>query len=162
VNRLPSITARVLLLLAAVVLPALTPGLLPARPDLVLLVVAAAALLHGPLTGGLVGLGGGWLVDLTPPGTEVLGTAAVGYLLVGALIGGSRRYAAWSPLLPWLATGVGLAALLLLRGVSSAAGVGLAAPADLMWTFLVTMLVAAVALPVLVALERWWTVRGWD
>jgi rod shape-determining protein MreD len=161
VNRLPSITARVLLLLAAVVLPALTPGLLPARPDLVLLVVAAAALLHGPLTGGLVGLGGGWLVDLTPPGTEVLGTAAVGYLLVGALIGGSRRYAAWSPLLPWLATGVGLAALLLLRGVSSAAGVGLAAPADLMWTFLVTMLVAAVALPVLVALERWWTVRGW-
>jgi rod shape-determining protein MreD len=161
VNRLPSITARVLLLLAAVVLPALTPGLLPARPDLVLLVVAAAALLHGPLTGGLVGLGGGWLVDLTPPGTEVLGTAAVGYLLVGALIGGSRRYAAWSPLLPWLATGVGLAALLLLRGVSSAAGVGLAAPADLMWTFLVTMLVAVVALPVLVALERWWTVRGW-
>ena len=160
-NRLPSIVTRALLLLGAVVLPALTPGLLPARPDLTVLVVAAAALLHGPLTGGLVGLAGGWLVDLTPPGSEVLGTAAVAYLLVGALIGLARRYAAWSPLLPWLATGVGLAALLLVRGVSSAAGVGLAAPVDLMWTFAVTMLAAVVALPVLVGLERWWVVRGW-
>lgn len=160
-NRLPSIVARSLLLLAAVILPALTPGLLPARPDLVVLVVAAAALLHGPLTGALVGLAGGWLVDLTPPGTEVLGTGAVAYLLVGVLIGQARRYAAWSALLPWLATGAGLAALLLVRGVSSAAGVGLAAPADLAWTFLVTMLVAVVALPVLVGLERWLTVRGW-
>lgn len=160
-NRLPSIVTRALLLLGAVILPALTPGLVPARPDLVVLVVAAAALLHGPLTGGLVGLAGGWLVDLSPPGTEVLGTAAVAYLLVGALIGLAHRYAAWSPLLPWLATGVGLAALLLVRGVSSAAGVGLAAPADLVWTFVVTMLVAVVALPVLVGLERWWTVRGW-
>ncbi len=160
-NRLPSIACRTLLILGAVLFPALTPHLLPARPDLVLLVVGAAALLHGPVTGGLVGLAGGWLVDLTPPGTEVLGSAALAYLAVGVLIGLTRRYAAWSPLLPWLATGAGLAALLFVRGVSSAAGVGLAAPADLVWTFLVTMLVSVVALPVLVGLERWWTVRGW-
>jgi rod shape-determining protein MreD len=161
VSHLPSVLGRAVLLLAAVLLPALTPGVVPARPDLVVLVVAAAALLHGPVTGALVGLAGGWLVDLAPPGTQVLGSAALVYAGAGALVGAARRYAAWSPLVPLVATVVGAVAVLAVRGTASAAGVGLAAPGDLLWTLLVTSVVAVVALPLLVALERWWTVRGW-
>lgn len=147
---------RTLLLLGATLLPVLLPDALPARPDLVLVVVAAAALIHGPVTGALVGLGGGWLLDLLPPGSGPLGATALAYLVVGALIGTVRRYADWSPVLPLLATAAGLVALLALRGVTSAAGVGRAEVAQLGWTLLVTMVAAVLLLPGLVRLERWW------
>ena len=104
-NRVPGLAVRALLLVSAVLLPsAWPPGLPPA--DLVLLVVAAAALLHGPSTGVLVGLAGGWLVDLVPPGAEPLGATALSYAAAGALLGLARRWAAASPLLPWVATAV--------------------------------------------------------
>jgi rod shape-determining protein MreD len=154
------VVVRALLLLAAVLLPSAWPvGL--ARPDLLLLVVAAAALLHGPTTGLLVGLAGGWLLDLVPPGAEPLGGSALTYAAAGALLGLGRRAVAASPVLPWLATAVAAAAVLAVRGVAAAAGVGRAAPAELAWSWVMTLLVAVLLLPVLLEVERRLTGRGW-
>lgn len=159
-NRLPGILVRTVLLVLAVLLPSAWPvGV--ARPDLVLLVVAAAALLHGPTTGLLVGLAGGWMVDLVPPGAEPLGASALAYAATGALLGLARRCAASSPLLPWLATAVGAALVLLVRAVAAAAGLGRVAPGELVWTWVVTMVVAVIVLPVLLAVERRLTERRW-
>lgn len=158
---LPRVVARAVLLLGAVLLPMLLPDALPARPDLVLVVVAAAALIHGPATGALVGLGGGWLLDLVPPGGGPLGATALAYLAAGALIGTSRRYAGWSPLVPFLATGAALVCLLALRAVTSAAGLGRAEATQLGATLLITMIGVVLLLPVLVRLERWWVSHGW-
>lgn len=153
-------TVRALLLVLAVLLPSAWPAGL-ARPDLVLLVVAAAALLHRPQVGLLVGLVGGWLVDLVPPGGEPLGASALGYAAVGLGLGCVRRALVISPLLPWVATALAAALVLGVRGVGAAAGLGRALPGELVWSWVVTMLVAVLALPVLMSLERWMTARGW-
>ncbi|ANS78476.1 Rod shape-determining protein MreD [Serinicoccus hydrothermalis] len=158
--RLLGPTVRAVLLVVAVLLPSAWPAGL-ARPDLVLLVVAAAALLHRPQVGLLVGLAGGWLVDLVPPGGEPLGASALSYAAVGLGLGWARRALVVSPLLPWVATGVAVALVLGVRGVSAAAGLGRALPAELAWSWVVTMLVAVLVLPVLMSLERWMSVRGW-
>ncbi|SDP14646.1 rod shape-determining protein MreD [Pedococcus dokdonensis] len=88
----PVLTVRMVLLL----LGAVTSVLLAARsqltvPDLVLPVVVAGALRVGPSRGALLGLAAGWLVDLMPPGSAVLGTAALLYAGAGLLAGGGRR-----------------------------------------------------------------------
>lgn len=159
-SRLPGLLVRSLLLLAAVLLPSAWPTGL-ARPDLVLLVVVAAALLHRPSTGLLVGLAGGWLLDLVPPGGEPLGAGALVYAAVGLGLGLVRRATEVSPLLPWVFTGLAAAAVLGLRWVASAAGFGRALVPDLVWSWAMTMLVAVVVLPLLVGLERRLTDRGW-
>lgn len=159
-SQVPGVLARAALLVLAVLLPSAWPAGLP-RPDLVLLVVAAAALLHRPSTGLLVGLAGGWLLDLVPPGAEPLGASALTYAAAGLLLGLLRRATAASPLLPWVATGLAAAAVLGVRGVASAAGLGWAPPTDLTWSWLMTMLVAVVALPTLMGLERALVERGW-
>lgn len=156
---LPSVLVRVLLLVAAVLLPAAWPGGL-ARPDLVLLVVAAAALLHRPSTGLLVGLAGGWLLDLVPPGAAPLGAGALTYAAVGLLLGLARRLAAVSPLLPWLLTAAASLAVLAVRAVASLAGVGRATTGDLLATWGMTLLVGVLLLPLLMGLERRLTHRG--
>lgn len=158
---IPRLVARAVLLLAGVLLPVLLPDALPSRPDLVLVVVAAAALIHGPSTGALMGLGGGWLLDLVPPGGGPLGATALAYLAAGALVGTARRYAAWSPLVPFVATGAALVGLLALRAVTSAAGFGRAEVTQLGWTLLISMVGVVLLLPVLVRLERWWVSHGW-
>ncbi|WP_147899745.1 hypothetical protein [Serinicoccus profundi] len=81
---------RILLLLAAALLPSAWPAGL-ARPDLVLLVVAGVALLHPPQVGLLVGLAGGWFVDLVPPGAAPLGGGALAYAAVGLGLGAVRQ-----------------------------------------------------------------------
>lgn len=159
-SRLPGVVLRALLLLVAVLLPSAWPAGL-ARPDLVLLVVAAAALLHRPSTGLLVGLAGGWLLDLVPPGAEPLGATALTYGAVGLLLSLARRVVGASPVLPWVATALAAAAVLAVRGVTAAAGVGRVVPVDLAWSWAMTMLVAVILLPVLMGLERWLTDRGW-
>ena len=159
-SRPPGVLLRALLLLAAVLLPSAWPTGL-ARPDLVLLVVAAAALLHRPSTGLLVGLAGGWLLDLVPTGAEPLGAGALTYAAVGLGLGLARRLAAVSPLLPWLVTGVAAAAVLGVRWVTATAGVGRALVPDLAWSWAMTMLVAVLILPLLMGLERRLTDRGW-
>ncbi|MBA2695926.1 MAG: rod shape-determining protein MreD [Ornithinimicrobium sp.] len=158
---LPRLVARAVLLLAAVLVPVLLPDALPARPDLVLVIVAAAALIHGPATGALVGLFGGWLLDLVPPGSGPLGSTALAYLAAGALVGTTRRYAGWSPLVPFAVTGAAAVALLAVRAVTSAAGFGRADLHQLGWTLLVTMVAVVLLLPALVRLERWWVSRSW-
>lgn len=91
---LPSLvlTWRGLLLLAAAVASvtlAATSRL--TLPDLVLPVVVAGALRGGASRGALLGLAGGWLVDLMPPGSAVLGSAALLYAAAGLLAGAGRR-----------------------------------------------------------------------
>lgn len=152
-SALPAVLLRAVLLVAAVLLPSAWPAGVP-RPDLVVLVVAAAALLHRPSTGVLVGLAGGWLVDLVPPGAEPLGASALTYAAVGLLLGLARPALSVSPLLPWVAAGLAAATVLTARGVAGAAGLGLAPPGELAWSWLITMLVAVPVLPALMVLER--------
>lgn len=146
---------RALLLVAAVLLPSALPAVsgVP-RADLVLVVVAAAALVRGPTTGLLVGLAGGWLLDLVPPGAEPLGAGGLAYAAAGAALGMVRRHVAASPLLPWLATVTTAALLLAVRWVAAAAGFGRATPTDLWWSWVATAVVAALLLAPLVLLER--------
>lgn len=156
---LPAVLLRILLLLAAVLLPSAWPtGLSP--PDLVVLVVAGVALMHRPSTGVLVGLLGGWLVDLVPPGAQPLGATALAYAAVGLVLGLGRRLTVASPVLPWVATGVAAGAVLAVPWVAAAAGVGVAVPSELAWSWVMTMLVAVLVLPAVMGLERWLTDRG--
>lgn len=163
-NRLTGMgmVVRLLLLLVAVLLPSAWPTGVP-RADLVILVVAAAALLRGPTTGLLVGLAGGWLLDLVPPGGWPLGAAALTYGGAGLLLGLARRYATLSPLVPWVATALGSALVLAVRGVTAAAGLGQGSVsiADLAWTWAITALVGIIVLPVLIGIERWLGERRW-
>jgi cell shape-determining protein MreD len=59
--------------------------------DLLLLVVVAAALSGGSVTGATVGLLAGLLADLTPPAAGLLGVNALAYGLGGALAGRWHR-----------------------------------------------------------------------
>jgi rod shape-determining protein MreD len=81
----------VLLLLAAVASVIVAARTQLAVPDLVLPVVVAGALRVGPSRGAMLGLAGGWLVDLMPPGSAVLGTAALLYAAAGLVAGAGRR-----------------------------------------------------------------------
>ncbi|MDT0215600.1 rod shape-determining protein MreD [Rothia sp. ARF10] len=80
-----------LLLLGAVLGVTLAARHLSPLPDLVLVVVVSAALRAGPRTGLLTGLVGGWLLDLLPPGSAVLGTQALLYAVCGLVVGLLRR-----------------------------------------------------------------------
>ncbi|MGD8150216.1 hypothetical protein [Ornithinimicrobium sp. Y1694] len=159
-NRLPGVLVRLLLLILAVLLPSAWPTGLP-RPDLVILIVAAAALMRGPTTGLLVGLAGGWLLDLVPPGAEPAGASALTYAAVGLILGLTRRLAASSPVLPFIATALGSALVLGVRGITAAAGIGRVVWTELAWTWAITMVVAIIVLPALLAVERWMRERRW-
>lgn len=161
ISTLPGFLVRAVLLVVAVLVPTLFPSGMPGRPDLVLLVVAAAALMRGPVTGALVGLAGGWLVDLVPPGGEPLGAGALSYALAGALVGAARHWAPASPLVPWVAAVGGAAVIQAVRGLTAAAGVGVAHPVDLAWSVAATALFALLLLPVLIGVERFLVRRGW-
>lgn len=80
-----------LLLVGAVLAVTLGARQLAPLPDLVLVVVASAALRAGPRAGLLTGLAGGWLLDLLPPGSAVLGTQALLYAVCGLAVGLARR-----------------------------------------------------------------------
>ena len=81
----------VLLLLGAVLTVTLGARHLAPLPDLVLVVVASAALRSGPRVGLVAGLAGGWLLDLLPPGSGVLGTQALAYAVCALVVGLARR-----------------------------------------------------------------------
>lgn len=80
-----------LLLLGGVLGVTLAARHLAPLPDLVLVVVVSAALRSGPRVGLVTGLLGGWLLDLLPPGSAVLGTQALLYAVCGLLVGAVRR-----------------------------------------------------------------------
>lgn len=149
-----SLVRAVLIVLAAVAGSAVLPHLTPTRPDLVVLVVVAAALMRGPYSGALVGLGAGWVVDLVPPGGDPLGASALLYAAAGAVAGAGRRFGTWSPMLPVLATTAAALTLLAGRGLVAAASTHWVHLPDLGWTLLVTVALGLVGVPLLIRLER--------
>jgi rod shape-determining protein MreD len=80
-----------LLALALVVVLALGARGVLAPPDLVLLVVVGVALAAGSPSGALIGLVGGWLVDLAPPVGAPLGLSGLAYAAAGWVAGTARR-----------------------------------------------------------------------
>lgn len=60
-------------------------------PDLVLLVVIAAALVRGPDYAALVGFAAGLVLDLAPPADATAGRWALAFVVVGYLIGLARQ-----------------------------------------------------------------------
>jgi rod shape-determining protein MreD len=126
-----------------------------ALPDLVLPVVVAGALLAGPSSGALLGLGAGWLVDLVPPAAPVLGTNALLYAAAGLLAGAGRREgpAPWG----WVAV-VGIGASVV--GTAGRIVVALLSGVAVAWStiglrMLLTSLLCAITVPGLVRLEQW-------
>lgn len=86
--------ARLLLLAVALVgMLALGARGVVALPDLVLIVVVAVALAAGSSSGALLGLLGGWLLDLAPPVADPMGLSALGYAAAGWVAGLARRRA---------------------------------------------------------------------
>ena len=77
-----SLLRAALVVLAVTVSATALPRLGSFGPDLVLLVVVAAALLGGPAKGAILGLGAGWVIDLMPPAAATLGVAALTYAAV--------------------------------------------------------------------------------
>jgi len=143
-----------LLLVGAVLAVTLSARHLAPLPDLVLVVIASAGLRSGPWVGLGTGLAGGWLLDLLPPGSPVLGTQALLYAACGLLLGLARRPGHVS--LVWVvavtaAAGCGLevvrALLALAQGVPVDAAPSLA-------RVLATATVALVVVPVISAVER--------
>lgn len=92
---MPRPTLLGLLRTAAVVVGALAAATVLPRagmpagwvPDLVLVLVAASAVLRGPVHGALLGLAAGWVVDVVPPGGSPLGATALLYAAAGASAG---------------------------------------------------------------------------
>ena len=153
----PSLTLTfrtLVLLLAAVTSVVLSARTQLALPDLVLPVVVAGALWVGPSRGAILGLAGGWLVDLMPPGSAVLGTAALLYAAAGLVAGAGRREGQ-SPF-GWIATVGAAAAVVVTTGrLAIAALTG----APVQWPvvgaeLLLTVLLCAVLVPVLVRCEQ--------
>jgi rod shape-determining protein MreD len=71
-------------------------------PDLVLLVVVAAALVHGSEVGLVLGFGAGLLLDLAPPADHYAGRWALALMAVGYVAGrlassGHPRVGQWLP-----------------------------------------------------------------
>lgn len=150
-----------LLLVTAVLLGStVLPRFAPFVPDLVLPVVVAGGLRGGRSTGVLLGLAGGWMVDLVPPGTGTVGLSALVYAAAGALAGSAHRALRHSPALP---------AITVLGGALVAHGAGVvhdllqAQPLDLAgagWGVLATTLIGALLVPPLVAHQQHLVKRG--
>ena len=145
----------VLLLLAAVTSVVLSARSQLTLPDLVLPVVVAGALRVGACRGALLGLAGGWLVDLMPPGAAVLGTAALLYAAAGLLAGAGRREGQ-TPF-GWIATVGAAAAVVVTTGrLAVAALTGAPVQGTVVAAELVlTVVLCAVLVPVLVRCEQW-------
>ena len=149
---------------ALVVLAAVAAVLLGHRtsaflPDIVLPLVAAAGLVAGPVRGATWGLAAGWVVDIVPPGSPVLGTSALVYAACGLLAGAGRREGStpWG----WVAVvGVGAAVTagvgrLVLGVVGGEPFDPLARAQDVA----LSALWCALTVPLLVAGEQWWRRR---
>lgn len=151
----PAAVLRGLLLLtAAVVAATLARGATVATPDVVLPLVVAAGLYSGAGRGALTGLVAGWLVDVMPPGSAVLGTTALVYAACGLLAGAGRREgrqpAGWLLLVTGAAavvSGVGQIVVGLLEGAAVGA-TGCVVSVALTWLW------AAILVPLLIGLER--------
>jgi rod shape-determining protein MreD len=143
-----------LLLVGAVLTVTLGARHLAPLPDLVLVVVASAALRSGPRVGLVAGLVGGWLLDLLPPGSAVLGTQALLYAVCGLLLGLARRPGRVS--LVWVVlviTGVGCGLELARALLALADGVPVEVVSSL-GRVLATATVSLLLVPLVNAVER--------
>ena len=78
------------LVVTALIVQVSVVNLLPlpvARPDLLVVVVAACALVSGPAGGAVTGFAVGLFADVTPPADHTLGRLALCYALVGYAVG---------------------------------------------------------------------------
>lgn len=144
----------VLLLVGAVLAVTLGARHLAPLPDLVLVVVASAALRSGPRVGLVTGLVGGWLLDLLPPGSPILGTQALLYAVCGLALGLARRPGRVS--LVWVVVVIagaagGLEVVRALLALAEGVAVDLASSAS---RVLVTATVALVVVPLVTVVER--------
>jgi len=149
-----SLLRAALVVLAAALSAVVLPRLGSVGPDLVLLVVVAAALLGGPAKGALLGLGAGWAIDLMPPGAGALGVAALTYAAAGAVAGLWHRDSGRSASLPALATLAAastVAAVGILRAVTSGWPVPWAAAG---WSLVLTTALGLAVIPLLIRAER--------
>jgi rod shape-determining protein MreD len=153
-TRLAPLGRATVLVAAVVLVVALSARHLTPVPDLVLVLVVAWALLRGPVVGGLAGLAAGWLLDLVPPGSGLLGLQALTYAAAGMLAG---RYRAEGPVPAARVAVVTLAASMLVEGLGALRALAVSAPVDpalLGLRCLLTATVAAAVVPVLVRAER--------
>ncbi|MGB5953528.1 MAG: hypothetical protein WBG57_13560 [Ornithinimicrobium sp.] len=166
-HRAPALGVRAGIVFLAALAMSLPIPLLPAMPDLMVIAVAVIALIKGPWVGAMVGLSGGWLIDLVPPGASPMGASALLYAALGAGVGAARRHLAATPtagllpLIPWAVVALASAVVLAVRATSAAAGFGDADLSAIGWTWLLTVALTPVLLPALVWLERMLAVRRW-
>ncbi len=149
-----SLLRAALVVLAAALSAVVLPRLGSVGPDLVLLVVVAAALLGGPAKGALIGLGAGWAVDLMPPAAVALGVAALTYAAAGVVSGLWHRDGGRSAFLPALSTLAAtstVAAVGILRAVTSGWPVHWAIAG---WSIVLTTAVGLAVVPLLIRAER--------
>ena len=139
---------------AALAMVTLTARGVSAPPDLVLPVVVAGALLSGPSRGALLGLGAGWVVDLMPPGSPVLGSAALLYAVGGLVAGAGRREGETS--MAWVAAVVlgAAGAVALGRAVLAVLSSAPVSLGEVALRLALTVAVALVAVPALVRAEH--------
>ena len=150
----PVMLRALAVLVAALAVVSLGARHLAPVPDLVLVLVVAWALLHGPGVGGAVGLGAGWLLDVVPPGSPGLGLQALTYAAAGALVG---RFRVEGPISAPLVAGVALGASTLVEGVGVLRALTVSAPVDLVGSLvgaLLTATVAALVVPLVIGAER--------
>ena len=150
-----ALTVRgLLLLVAAVASVTLAARSQLALPDLVLPVIVAGALRTGASRGALLGLAAGWLVDLMPPGSPVLGTGALLYAAAGLLAGAGRREGE-TPF-GWVAVVGAASAVLVTTGrlvVAALSGAAVQWP-DVGERLALTVLLCALLVPLLVRGEQ--------
>lgn len=94
-----------------------------ARPDLLLVVVVALALVEGPLRGTVLGFGAGLLADLATPADHTVGRLALAYAVVGYLAGLLEDVEERSAIAPMVIVGVAtVGAVLLYAAVGGIVG----------------------------------------
>lgn len=137
-------------------------GLLPlprARPDVLLVVVVACALVAGPLGGSVTGFAIGLLADVAPPADHTIGRWALVYALVGYLAGMledlEERSVAASTVVVAVATAVATGLYALVGAlVGDARVTGSVIAHDLPFTVLYGVVLAPFVLPLVAALDR--------
>ncbi|HMM93810.1 rod shape-determining protein MreD [Phycicoccus sp.] len=142
------------LVLAVLVAVGLAARHLTPVPNLVVVLVVAWALWRGPVAGAVAGLVGGWVLDLVPPGAEVLGVHALVYAAAGMLAG---RLRVTGPVAAPRVAAVTLLASVVVEGVDVVRALAVQAPvglADVAVRCLLTATLGALVVPVVVRAER--------
>jgi rod shape-determining protein MreD len=88
-----------------------------ATPDLVLVIVCCWAITKGPAVGAIAGFTAGLLLDVVPPGNNLIGVASIFLALIGCAIGIVGGGPSRSVVRPLLISGIGATTFFLFRTV---------------------------------------------